>query len=43
MLLVYILSERGIEAIPETVSTIMNMGPIKTSRESSGSWVALRP
>jgi hypothetical protein len=43
MLLEFIVSERGIEANPEKVSAITGMGPIKISRESSGSWYVLRP
>ena len=36
-LLGYIVSERGIEANPEKITAISNMGPIRTSRACKGS------
>jgi hypothetical protein len=42
MLLGFIVSERGIEANPEKITAITNMGPIKDLKEYRGSWDALR-
>jgi len=38
MLLGFIVSERGIEANPEKVSAIANMGLIRNLKEYKGSW-----
>src|SRR5688572_2631262 len=42
MLLGFIVSERGIEANPEKIAAITNMGPIKDLKGVQGSWDALR-
>jgi hypothetical protein len=43
MLLGFIVSERGIEANPKTVSVITSMGNIKDIKGVQRSWDALRP
>jgi hypothetical protein len=42
MILGFIELECGIEANPEKVSAITNMGLVKTSKEFKGSWDALQ-
>jgi hypothetical protein len=42
MLLGFIVSERGIQANPEKIAAITNMGPIKDLKGVQGSWDALR-
>jgi hypothetical protein len=42
MLLGFIVSERGIEANPEKITAITQMGPIQNVKGYSGSWDASR-